>query len=264
MRKYWIIISTYWQRALAYRFTVLAYRVGETGEILILILMWTAIYGQQPLIQGYSLQEMITYLLIGNLFHAATRNFMTEWIARIIKDGQLSTFLIKPISFFNYVLAQGIGRTSLPTSLSILTQFVVISFFYQVFLWNANLLQIGMVLLMIALAFVFELLLSFLLGMIAFWTDEVDGIISTVDRVKKFFSGGYFPLSLLPLGFVHLSYALPFAYTFFVPAQLYLGKIDLMIAVRGIGVQMLWIVALLGIIQLVWRRGLRRYEGVGI
>jgi ABC-2 type transport system permease protein len=108
------------------------------------------------------------------------------------------------------------------------------------------------------------MLLSFLIGLIAFWTDEVSGIESTYERLKKFFSGGYFPLSLLPPSFLNLSYALPFAYSIYVPSQLYLNKLDIGTGLRGIGVQVTWILILFGVIHVVWKRGLRRYEGVGI
>ena len=117
---------------------------------------------------------------------------------------------------------------------------------------------------MLVLAFVTELLLSYLVGLIAFWTDEVDGLYRTIERVEKFFSGGYFPLSILPAGFVNASFLLPFAYSFYVPAQLYLKKIDLATGLKGILVQLAWIVLLYGLVRVVWERGLRKYEGIGI
>lgn len=87
---------------------------------------------------------------------------------------------------------------------------------------------------------------------------------ATVDRLKRFFAGGYFPLSLLPSGFVTVSFFLPFAYSIFVPAQLYLSKISPWIGLQGLGVQLVWILILALIIKLVWFKGLKRYEGVGI
>ena len=108
------------------------------------------------------------------------------------------------------------------------------------------------------------MLLSYLIGLIAFWTDEVDGIYSSIDSLKRFFSGGYFPLSLLPQSFVTLSFLLPFAYSIYVPTQLYLRKIDLTTGLKGVAVQLIWIGVLSLIIKFVWTRGLKNYEGVGI
>jgi ABC-2 type transport system permease protein len=118
--------------------------------------------------------------------------------------------------------------------------------------------------LVIIFAFTSELFLSFLIGLVAFWADEVDGLYTTVTRLKKFLAGGYFPLSLLPPFYMKLSLSLPFAYSFFVPTQLYLGKMSLVAGLRGLGVQIAWILLLYGIIRLIWKRGIRKYEGVGI
>ena len=92
MKKYLTVINVYWQRALAYRSVIIAYRAGEMAEVLILILMWTSIYGKQDIIKGFTLPEMITYVLIGNLFSVITRNFLTNVVAHDIKDGRLSSF----------------------------------------------------------------------------------------------------------------------------------------------------------------------------
>ena len=103
MKKYLTIIKTYWQRGLTFRFTVFAYRVGELAESIVLILMWTAIYGDTAVIKGFTLQEMITYILVGNLFNGAVRNFLTGNMARDIKDGTLSIFLLRPLGYFSFI-----------------------------------------------------------------------------------------------------------------------------------------------------------------
>ena len=264
MKKFLTIVKAFWQRALTYRFTVLVYRIGEIGETLVLILMWSAIYGGQKNIGGLTLQEMITYILIGNFFNAIIRNFLSSVIARDIKDGRLSMFLIKPMGYFSYILSQEIGRISLATMMSVLSSTLVIIFFINTFIWDFDVTYLLVILAMVILAFIAELLLSYLIGLIAFWTDEVDGLYATIDRIKKFFSGGYFPLNLLPIAFVQVSFALPFAYSFFVPAQLYLKKVDLSTGLKGLLIQIIWILVLYGIIKIVWNRGLKRYEGVGI
>lgn len=263
-RKYIAIIKITWQRALIYRFTVFSYRIGEIIEMVVLIFMWSAIYGQHDIIKGYTLPEMITYILVGNLINAVVRNWLAEVIARDIREGSLSQFLVKPIEYFRYVMAREIGRISLTFFMSILSQMIIILFFLKIFIFNVSVLNLALIIVMIILAFITELLISYLIGLIAFWTDEVNGIHTTIDRLKKFFSGGYFPLSLLPVAFVNISFSLPFAYSFFVPAQIYLNKIDIATGVRGLFVQTAWILILYVIIKIVWKRGLKRYEGVGI
>lgn len=264
MDKYLTIINVFWQRALTYRFTVLAYRVGEILELVVLIVMWTAIFQHTNLVSGFSLKEMVTYLLIGNIFRAMIRNFLSDIVAYDIKEGRLSLSLIRPMGYFTYVVTREIGRISLVFFLSVVTQLLICLLFLNNFIFNLDLRYLGIILIMLVLAFFTELLMSYLIGTIAFWTDEVDGLITTINSLKRFFSGGYFPLSLLPAAFVTASFLLPFAYSFYIPTQLYLKKIDLSLGVQGLLVQVGWIVTLLLIINIVWKRGLKRYEGVGI
>lgn len=266
MKKFLAVIKAFWQRSFAYRFTIFAYRIGELAEILIVVLMWQAIYsgGNGTIIKGFTEAEMITYVLVGNFFTMIVRNFLSNIIAIDIKEGRLSMYLIRPMRYFSYVLSREIGRITLVIAMCFVTQSLLILSFSHTFLWNRHPLTLALITVMIILAFMTELLISYLVGLIAFWTDEVDGIYSTIDRLKVFFSGGYFPISLLPAIFVRVSFLLPFAYSFFVPAQLYLGKISLQVGVQGVITQVVWIGILYGLIRLVWKRGLVKYEGVGM
>ena len=258
------IIAITWQKALTYRFTITSYRIGEIVEIIFLVAMWSALYRGREIINGYTLPQILTYIIIGNLIGLITRNFMPEIVAREIKDGTLSLFLVKPITYFRYAFIREFGRVTLPFCISLVTQFTLILFFWNKLLLTAHIATLAVLILIVAVAFVSELLLGYLIGLIAFWTTEVDGLYATIDRLRKFLSGGYFPLSLLPALYIKISFALPFAYSFFVPTQLYLGKISITEALTGIITQLVWILILYCIILFVWHRGIRRYEGVGI
>lgn len=254
-----------WQRNLNYRFTILAYRIGEISEVLVLILMWSAIYSSgTTTVKGFTQTEMITYILMGNLFSVAVRNFLPGFVSRDINEGRLSMFLVRPISYLKYIFFHEMGRSLLAILVSIASQLIVVVFFLNKIYSNTDWRYLILLILMITLAFILELMIGFLIGTIAFWTDEVDGIDSTLSRVKKFFSGGYFPLNLLPASLSAISLYLPFAYSFYMPALLYLKKISFAEGLHGILVEVVWIIILSIIINIVWRRGLKRYEAVGM
>lgn len=253
-----------WQRALTYRFSVMTYRIGEMMEVLVIILMWSAIYGGQNVIKGYTLDEMVSYILIGNIIDVIVRNWMAGKVGEEIKNGYLSLFLIKPISYFWDMLFREVGRISLAIVVSVFSQIGVALFFIDKLIVNTDPLTLAVIVIMVGLAFITELLISFLIGLSAFWVDEMDGIFSTVNRLKKFLAGGYFPINLLPSVYVQASLLLPFAYSFFVPAQLYIYKMPLSQGMQGIAVQIIWIMLLFLMIKAAWKHGLKRYEGVGI
>jgi len=259
-----VIIRTAMQRNLQYRFTVAMYRIGEITEIIVLILMWTAIYANNTgTIRGFTLNEMLTYVIIGNLCSVITRNFLPGLVAHDIVDGRLSMFLVRPISYIKYVMISEIGRILLSTFLSILSLVAILSFFSDKIVFNTDPAYLCVIAIMIFFAFIIEMLIGLLIGMIGFWTDDTDGLQATIERVKRFFSGGYFPLSLLPVTLATISIYLPFTYSFFTPASLYLKKTGLDAGIHGILIQLIWLGLLSLLIWFTWKKGLKKYEASG-
>ena len=93
---------------------------------------------------------------------------------------------------------------------------------------------------------------------------EINGTYYSLKVFSRFMSGTFFPIGLLPAFFMKASFFLPFVYTIYIPVQLYLGKISFAEGLRGLAMEILWLVGLYAIIKIVWRAGLRKYESVGI
>jgi ABC-2 type transport system permease protein len=117
---------------------------------------------------------------------------------------------------------------------------------------------------MILVGYFIKLFLSILIGFISFWTVDNAGVFYSINTLAKFLSGNYFPINILPAAFLNFSLALPFIYTFYFPAQLYLGKISLRQGLFGLGLEIIWLGILYLAIRVVWKMGLRKYESVGI
>lgn len=254
-----------WQKVLTYRISVFTYRLAEIAETAILVSMWVFIYAQgTTIIKGYDVNEMITYVLIGSLCSVITRNMIYSSISRNIEKGDLSLFLVKPISYIKFNVYGEFGAVLLTIFVSVLSQFCIMIFFFDRIIFNTNPVYLILIAGMLFLAFFIEILVGLLVGIMAFWTDgEVGGFHQLSSVLRKFFAGAYFPLSLLPASLAFVGYYLPFSYSFFVPAQLYLKKIDLITGLKGIGIQLIWIVILSVIVRIVWKRGLKKYEAVG-
>jgi ABC-2 type transport system permease protein len=211
--KYLTIIKITIERALTFRLNILAYRLGNTVEIVMLVILWSLLYREHSSISGLTLPEMISYILIGNLITTIVRNFLSEIVARDIKDGTLSLFLTRPLSYIKFVFFRELGRVFLPALTALLLQSILLIALHNTLIIPLDpyvwLLLLGL----IALVFIIELLIAFIFGLVAFWTDETDGIYSSVLILKKFFSGSYFPLSLLPAIWLKISFLSPLKYT---------------------------------------------------
>jgi ABC-2 type transport system permease protein len=265
MKKYIATIKIEWQRALTYRADTLGFRLGNFFEIMIQIVIWTAIFEKNSSIGGYSYPEMITYILIGWLISLLTANFGFEYtISRQIQQGELSNYTTKPFDYIKYIIALSIGRASTALAAAFLMNILLIALFSRYIIFSHSIFSWLIIISMILVGYFIKLFISVLTGFIAFWTIDISGVFYSVNLFSKFLAGNYFPLSLLPLIFVKFSFALPFIYTFYFPVQLYLGKLSITEGLRGLGIEIIWLGALYFLTRSLWKLGLKKYESVGI
>lgn len=265
MKKYWTIIKTEWQRQLTYRADFVGYRLGNLVEVFSQILIWSMIFKSSEMVRGYAYPEMITYIIIGWLFWYLTANFGLEnKISYHIKDGTLSSFIIKPVSYIKYIVVLSTGRISIALLSGILVQSILIIFFFEHILFPDKIFPVLIILGMLFLGYIIRLFTSILIGFIAFWSQEIVGMHYFFGVLISLLSGRYFPIDLLPGSVVFVSSLFPFVYTFFIPTQIYLGRMSIQEGLRGLIIEFIWVVLLYVIIKIIWRKGLKKYESVGI
>jgi len=265
MKKYLLILKNEFQRHLAYRANIASYSLGHIFEVAAQVVVWTVIFQNAQIIKGYTYDEMITYVVVGWFILFATSNYgFEEKIAKDIHQGTLSNFITKPISYLRYMASISIGRIifafTVVTGIE-LTLFVLLR---DHLIINTQLPTLLLIATMMLAGYFIKLFFSVIIGLLAFWIVEISGTYFSLNIISKFLSGAFFPIGLLPATFVKISLFFPFVYTFFIPIQLYLGKITLQNGLYGLLAELVWLVVLYGIIKIIWHFGLKKYEGVGI
>lgn len=265
MKKYYLTIKTEFQRQLTYRIENYAYRLSDLLEIFALLIVWIIAYKNTNVIAGYSQSEMITYVLIGWLFMCIGRTYgLADYIADEIFEGKVSNFLLKPVSYLRYITVLSLARSSISVFSAVAIQSIVILAFSKYIIFNPELIRIILILAMLFVSYFITVFVSMIIGMIAFWTQKISGIEYTLNTMINFLSGAYFPISLLSGIFLKIDMLFPFIYKMYFPANIYLGKITLREGFIGLGIEIVWLFLLYGIIKIMWKRGVRKYEGVGI
>lgn len=264
MKKYLVVMKNELQRQFAYRYDIAMFVPGNFFELFFSFLLWTVIFQTATIVRGYNYREMVTYIIVGWIFMFITSNYDFENIvSRDIRLGNLTNYLVKPVSYLKYISMVAIGRIWVAFIFVIFQSAMYILFFGDKMIFNLDIWKILILLAMLFLAFFIKLFFSIIIGMISFWSTEVVGIQSFADILTRFFSGTYFPLAMLPLLFVKISLFPPFAYTFFVPVQFFLGKMTYNEAIRGVGVQIVWVALLYFLAKIIYKSGLKKYEGFG-
>lgn len=268
MRKYWHVIGIGVQNNLAYRVNFLARALFGFVPLLAMIYLWRTIYegkgGENPIIGGFTLAQMISYYLVVQIVDALTAVNEDDWaIASDIKDGLISQFLLKPVDYLWYRLClfsagrmTYIGVVAIPLTLFILC-------FHNYFMLPASWPQLTWFCISLVFTALLQFLISYTMAMLAFWVLEVSTFIFILYAFEYLASGHLFPLHILPQWLQELLFYTPFPYQLYFPVSIYLGETTGAALWRGLGMQLLWVVLAYTAARLMWARGIRKYSAVG-
>lgn len=239
---------------------VMWFVVGAIGP-LTMVMVWFAILGEKSSIGGYTKGDFVIYYLLMTFGWYIVGGEFSRQIGRAIKNGEMNITLLKP---YNIVLAEAAKEqawklTSLIVSMPALL--LVVYLMRDYISWRVNPEQGGWILLSLFLGAIIFALIQAIIGIFAFWVTEIWPFAEMMDVVLNLFGGMLAPIALLPEMVQKITVFLPFRYIFYEPTNMILGNnIE---PWHVIWKQALSIVALYLIFKTTWRRGLRRYEGIG-
>ncbi len=266
LKKYRTVALLGWQDSLVYRFNALVWVLYAVLPSLTAMLVWLATYENNAgaRIGGKTLPEMMTYyLLVTALSVAITIN--PEWeMAQQIRDGKITPFLVRPIGYYGYRVAQETSYQVVKTAMMLPALAILIWGFRGYLQIPApTVSQFGAFLLATVLAYALLTQIKFLIGISAFWIAEAGGFIEIWNLLLGVLGGRLLPLSLLPAGLHFLSVALPFASLYDFPIRVLLGQVSGLQLLLGFAVQSFWLVVLSLLVRLAWKRGLLVYDAFG-
>lgn len=221
--------------------------------------IWQALYAELPpggRINGFTLAEMVTYVAVGWIARSSYFSNIDEEMDDIVRTGQVSIYLLRPVNFQGMMFAQALGEAlfrvaffSAPIALVIVYIFPVLmpaTFWHGLlFLWSS---WVG---------FFVLAQINFLVGLMAFRLQSINGITRMKYYGIQLLSGLLIPLSFFPAWAQTVVEALPFKYIASTPLKFYLGHTALSEAPVVVASQILWMgtLALLGAV--FWGRELR-------
>lgn len=238
------------------------YKAGGVLEVILILFVWWFIFTRNEVLGGFSRSEMIIYILFGNMMGILTRFFLQNSILEETSSRKSELIMYTPLKYFFRLFKKDLGKNLLPFFITIIFHIIALYFLSSNIAINLELNYLLVILLMLIFSFVIEFLLVYLSNLFIFWTIESEPRQKFLVRIKKFLAGSYIPLSLLPMSVLYLGLAFPFAYSFFVPAELYLRKIDVSLGAKGLMVQLFWIFLLYFIVKWKWRRKKNEEEPV--
>lgn len=216
--------------------------------------IWSILYQQSPGAFGVDRQQMITYGVLGIVLGPimSTTSQTRTYIANQVRSGSIEIDLVKPLDFMLHMLARNIGELCVIFLLRAVPGFLFAHFALGMRLPPSlgNAAAFG---LSVALGYLVYFGLNFLMGLLSLITHDVRSYTWAYNSLVRFASGEAIPLWLFPPVLSALLYALPFQAIYFVPMSIYVGAYTSSLA-WALGGQALWMVAVLLICRLAWRR----------
>jgi ABC-type uncharacterized transport system permease subunit len=245
------------QMAYMYRSNIAIQLVGLLLKVFLLKMIFVAVYAGRETVGGIALPEVITFVTLANLQAFLIFPLVIGlYVRERLREGQIALDLARPAPFLGQLLAHQAGATaaSFPFVVLALPVAALLGGIQAPQSFAAALLY----LLSLGLAYLVAVMMGLIIGLVAFWTTEIDGVLTIYQFANQFFGGVLVPLWFFPPVLRRLAELLPFQAQTFIPLSIYTGQLAGGPAIEAIALQVFWVIALSGVAWVVWQRAMQR------
>ena len=252
------------QSNLIYRWNFAVRAFFSLFQLTAVYILWGAAFRNSPDIGGFDFRQTLTYFTATVVLNFFVGAFNEDYqISEEIRNGLINQFLLKPINYFTYRFSIFTSARLVSGSLVLVPLLVILPLLRNHLALPAGAWRILLGLPALGLSAFIQFTIAYAFGLMTFWFLEIQGFVILSMAVESVLGGQIFPLDLMPPGVFHAAQYLPFFYQIYFPAAILTGRLGLADTVRCLGIQVAWALLLLAVVQLLWRRGLRRHTAVG-
>ena len=254
-----VLLSVTLASFIEYRAEVLIWMIAGSLP-LIMMFIWMGLAANGP-VGGYGAADFAAYFLLVFIVRQFTVCWVVQPLSREIRLGEMSSRLMRPLDPYWMYVADHI--VALLMRIPIVPPVVLLGLALTGAFAKLSPAALPLFFLAITGAWLIRFNMHYSLGLVAFWTDQAASFEGLLFTIYMVFGGALFPIALLPPAAQAIIALTPFPYLIGFPVDVMLGKLSQAEMLRGFGLQLLWILVFIGMRQLAWRRGLRRYGAVG-
>ena len=265
MRKYFTVFSLSFQNEFTYRLNFILWRFRNVLRILMTLFLWTAVFSSRDAALGYSRTQMISYvflvLIIQTLVLAAPSN---DNVGGEINNGDLSNYLVKPISYLNFWLSRDWASKFLNIIFAVIEFSLLRLVFRPQLQFSENMVHILLGIIVWVVGIFTYFFLTKMAVFVAFWYPENTwGIMFIVLVFMEILSGFIFPLDVLPTMAQSALQFTPFPYLIYYPVAILIGKFSIAHSLQFLLQSLIWLFITHFLAQKLWRLGLKVYSASG-
>lgn len=230
------------------------------------VFLWHAIFLTlgNATIAGYSYHEFVAYYLLTMVARAfSSMPGLSSQIAGQIRSGEIKKFLIQPIDPLGFLLVSRLAHKLAYYSVAAGPFALVFFLCRDYFPGWPDLTTFGAFVLSLVLSFLLGYYLEACMGLVGFWMLEVGSLLFVYMLFSFFLSGHMFPIDMLNEPWQSIVRFMPLQYLAYFPSAVLLGKVTGWDLVRGLNIELAWVIFFAVLARLLWARGVRRYSAYG-
>lgn len=229
------------------------------------VFLWRAIFNERGGgMQGYDYGSMIYYYLLMILVSNLVTPTEDEWqIAADIREGQINSFLTKPLSYLAYRFSIFLSGRLVYTLITIVPIALIFVYFREFITLPSSLSAYFASFVSLLMAAMIQFFITYSIAMMAFWILEISTIVFIVYSFEYFLGGQMFPVDIMPPVVQAVMKWLPFYYELFCPIAIFLERLKGAAMLQALAIQTGWLIATWATARFMWKRGLGHYQAVG-
>ncbi len=255
MKKYLYIFKYTFINELSYFSKVIFRVVSYFLHIFVFYEVWKYIYQDNNIISGFSLNQMMWYLIIAELFMMGVSKIARERPIQEIKSGSITYIMNKPYSYIGYIFtsyfAEGLVRLIIMIPVSLVFGIIFVGP-----LESFELKYLSFMIVSFILGYSINGLIQLLISLFAFFIEDATPLHWVYNKIVLIF-GVFFPIDLMPRVLQGILKYTPAYVVSYGPTKL-IVDFDLMNAIKIISAQFMYLIIVLLLTNIIYRRGVKK------
>jgi len=177
--------------------------------------LWRVIYGDKNVIEGLTIVQTLWYLSFAETVELSKSRVYLQ-IQEEVKEGSIAYALNRPYSYNGFKMARALGESFVKAIPIMVMGYILCLLFVGPLPHYWKNLPMGII--VITGGIVLNTLWSTIIGLLAFWTEEVTPFYWILQKLIFIGGGMFFPIDFFPEWLQGFAKAAPFAFSAYWPA----------------------------------------------
>lgn len=234
-----------------YRWSVFFSTLSSVIGIAVLLLLWMFLYKNDTVMVNY----MVKYTILANIFSLFYCRNMAAKIGDKVSSGDFILDLIKPVNIFG--MAWQMELAGIITQL-VLRGIPVVTVYLYFLIQDRIYHNIFLCVISIIFSHILFVLMYSWLGFLAYIFINIWPFQRLLEDSIRLLGGGVIPLALLGNRLLWIANVLPFRFLYAFPLGIIIGNISNLEIIKGFLVEMIWIVILVTLNIITYKKAVKK------